>query len=317
MEKSSYSNSLVSLVVITFNQENLIEDTLESISRQSYEWIEIIINDDASTDRTFSLIQEWAKSFKDKFIKVDIHKNEHNLGVSANLTDAVKRSTGKYIKCLGGDDILKDDAIEKMVGFALQTNSPWIMSRVGSFQHNIEDSRDLFLDPYFFWVLKNRKSYQLLSLLQYNFIFAPGVLIKRQLLEEVNYFGNGYRTIEDYQTWIRIMSNGYRLEYQPETLVFYRKHEGSIMGSQFNSKNRLRFEELIKIINEEIFPRIPWWAIGTKIHVLIYRWYNKRILKRGVEFSKNDKYLYCLSPIFWLRKMFLVLDRVGLLEREN
>lgn len=308
---------LVSLVVPTYNQRDLVIESLESIKRQTYRRLELIVSDDGSSDDTFEIIQAWVEEHGDRFERVLIHKNKSNQGVSKNVTYAASQSRGTYIKCLAGDDIMHPEAIGKMVDFLETNNYHWMMSRVASFQKDIEESQSVFQSAFQHWILSKGIRIQLLYLLCFNYISAPSTMIKRELLEEVEFFGTDYMTREDYHTWIRIMSNGHRIHYLPETLVYYRKHDSSVTNSAMSSKNKRWFEERIKTIDEEIVPRIPWWAVGVKIHTKIDRYNNKRIISRGISRLKTDRLLSYLDPICWERRFFMLLERLSLVSQDT
>lgn len=96
-----------SILMPTFNGTDVISNTLRSVFSQTYDNYEIIINDDNSTDNTVAII----KSFKDKRIK--LHKNERNLGYSANLNRCIKYAAGDIIYLMADDDIISHDAFMK------------------------------------------------------------------------------------------------------------------------------------------------------------------------------------------------------------
>lgn len=76
---------LISVVVITYNSSNTIIETLESISRQSYPNIELIISDDCSKDDTVNKAQNWINSNGVKGLVITAVKNE---GIPANVNSA-------------------------------------------------------------------------------------------------------------------------------------------------------------------------------------------------------------------------------------
>ena len=96
-------DSLLSIVVTTYNREKTIGRTLDSLLNQSYKNIEIIIVDDCSRDNTIEVI----KSYDDPRIK--IYENKKNLGVAKNKYEAYKYVTGMYFTYLDSDDYYVDD----------------------------------------------------------------------------------------------------------------------------------------------------------------------------------------------------------------
>lgn len=111
---------LVSIVIPTYNQEAFIYETVQSVLQQSYEHLEVIISDDASTDKTVSIVKKLAEN--DKRIKL-LLSNE-NQGIPANFNRAFDAVSGKYVCFLGGDDLMYHDKVQKQLSF-LENNSEY------------------------------------------------------------------------------------------------------------------------------------------------------------------------------------------------
>ena len=102
----------VSVMIVTYNQRHLIQETVESVLSQNYENFEIVIADDASTDGAQDLLRDYAEKFPDKFILV---LNERNLGITGNCNAALNACTGELISVLGGDDVFLPGKISEQV----------------------------------------------------------------------------------------------------------------------------------------------------------------------------------------------------------
>lgn len=110
---SNYITGLVSVVVVTYNHEKFIDETIESIVGQTYPHLEILVCDDHSKDRTAEKILEWA--VKDK--RVVPLLSEKNEGLSINVNKGFDRATGEFLAIIGGDDIMLPLKIEEQAGF--------------------------------------------------------------------------------------------------------------------------------------------------------------------------------------------------------
>ncbi len=92
----------LSTVVLTYNQEHSVRQTLDSILSQQHPYsMEIVIADDASTDHTPHIISEYASKYPE-IVKPVLR--QHNLGLIRNYFDAISRCTGEYIAICAGDD---------------------------------------------------------------------------------------------------------------------------------------------------------------------------------------------------------------------
>lgn len=101
---------LVSIVVPVYNGEKYINRCLESITKQSYKNIEVIIINDGSSDLTEEKLNEWQK--KDSRVILINKKNE---GVSIARNTGIDSAKGKYIFFFDADDTIEREAIEKIV----------------------------------------------------------------------------------------------------------------------------------------------------------------------------------------------------------
>lgn len=107
---------LVSVILLSYNQENYINSALESIFNQSYENIEYIISDDCSIDNTKENILLFLSK---KGIKknINILDNNVNLGLAGNFNKAITYARGDIILLAAGDDISLPDRVENTVKY--------------------------------------------------------------------------------------------------------------------------------------------------------------------------------------------------------
>ena len=113
---------LISVIIITYNQEAYIQQAVESVLRQKVEYpIEILIGEDASTDQTGDILNEWKH---EEHLRL-FHRDK-NRGASANLYDLLKCASGKYIAMLEGDDFWTDEnKLQRQMDF-LQNHPEYI-----------------------------------------------------------------------------------------------------------------------------------------------------------------------------------------------
>ena len=100
---------LVSIVIPTFNRISYLEIAIESIFKQSYKNIQLIVVDDASTDNTTNLLRVKYGS------RLKLIKNNINLGQVKSVNKAWPKCKGKYVGYLSSDDYLHYTAIAKLV----------------------------------------------------------------------------------------------------------------------------------------------------------------------------------------------------------
>lgn len=113
---------LVSVIVPIYNVSTYLKECIESICRQSFRNLEIILVDDGSTDSSGMICDNYAK--QDARIRV-IHKPNGGL-VSARKA-GLSASTGNYILCVDGDDWIEPDMVFCMLDAALQENTDIVL----------------------------------------------------------------------------------------------------------------------------------------------------------------------------------------------
>ncbi len=119
-------NIIISVLLITYNQEKYIRQAIESVLSQKtdYEW-ELLIGEDNSSDNTSKIVAEYT-DYKAENCTVTTIIRDENVGASQNLFDLIKRAKGKYLTVLEGDDYwIGDDRIQFLAEF-LESNPEYV-----------------------------------------------------------------------------------------------------------------------------------------------------------------------------------------------
>jgi len=131
------SSPLVSIIIPSYNHEKYIIECLESLRSLKYINIELIVSDDCSSDRTFSVLTEWIKDNKIRFVRTLVVRQHENLGIVKNLQYLFNAANGKYVGYIASDDIYLESAITERVNiFELNSNIDGIF---GNAQYISED----------------------------------------------------------------------------------------------------------------------------------------------------------------------------------
>ena len=118
------SGIVVSVFMITYNQENVIGQAIESImmQRTSFNY-QLVIGEDVSSDNTRSICEQYATKYGNK-IKL-LPKRKENIGLIENFIKTIKACDGKYISICDGDDYwIDNEKLQKQVGF-LESNDDY------------------------------------------------------------------------------------------------------------------------------------------------------------------------------------------------
>jgi glycosyltransferase involved in cell wall biosynthesis len=103
------AKKLVSIGVPTYNRSRYLAATVESLLAQDYRNIEIIVSDNASSDKTREVVRQLQK----RDSRLRYHRNEHNEGIIANFNRAFHEARGTYVAIAGDDDLYEPNYISR------------------------------------------------------------------------------------------------------------------------------------------------------------------------------------------------------------
>lgn len=228
-------NMLVSVIVITYNSAKYVLQTLESVKRQTYRDIELIVSDDCSADDTVSICNRWVSENKSIFKDAKVIQTPQNGGICRNYNYALKNARGEWIKYIAGDDILEDICIERFVA----NIKPDTFLYTCITKHLQNETGEVM--QYATRVPDTSAWRQARFMLKYLFgINGPTIFVERQHLLKVGGFEEKYLMIEDWPIAIRFATNGWRIGIVNEALVYWRIYGDSISHSNFSFAISLR-----------------------------------------------------------------------------
>ncbi len=225
-------DNLVSVIIPVYNAEEYVRDAVESICRQTYPNLEIIIIDDGSTDKSLEIL----RSIQDPRIKLVSRENK---GLIATLNEGVTLSSGQYIARMDADDICYPERIFEQIEFynknpsigVLFTGIECIDSKGNVFKKNFK-SRYHKVDP--------------TELLFGCPVCHPTAIFNMKALakEDIVYDSN-FKNTEDYELWTRLISR-FEVGVLGKVLFKYRVHEKSITSSSNSFQRKKAVEALAK-----------------------------------------------------------------------
>ena len=104
------SEPLVSILIPTWNRVGMLRQALESAERQTYEHVEIVVSDNASTDGTWPYLKDKAAANP----RLRVVRQPVNLGHAGNLRFLLRQARGSFVKFLDDDDLLLPFAVERL-----------------------------------------------------------------------------------------------------------------------------------------------------------------------------------------------------------
>lgn len=215
----------ISVIIITYNRANLLSKAITSVLNQSYQNLELIIIDDASTDNTELLV----KNFTDNRIKY--YKNDSNLGIAKSRNKGVSLANGEYVAMLDSDDYWLDcNKLQKQLDIFNQDEK---IGLVGTGITCVNDKGEKIKDDIF----ETRDDLIRQRILLKNQFAQSSVLFKKEAFNLVSGYDKSLTVCEDLDLWLKI-GKEFKLANTLEPLTAYLIHAGGISKA---SKKRIAF----------------------------------------------------------------------------
>ena len=275
----------VSVIIPTYNREDFISETIQSVLEQTYKDFEVIVVDDGSTDNT----QKKLEVFGNK-IQVIEQKNSER-AIARNK--GIKNAKGDYIAFVDSDDIWLKDKLKRQVEF-LDNNKEFILVYNPSFRINEKGQKIKAAQRQ----LKGYSGNVFEKLLFRNFIVSATPLIKRAIFEKTTGFETNYIPYEDWEFWIRfsLLGNFYFIN---EPLTFYRIHKNQ-------SVKLVNAEKIEKVTSELLENSFRLKHISHKIKRKSLGLANLRFCYWYFSANKNDKAKEKINKALEIYPEFLV-----------
>jgi glycosyltransferase involved in cell wall biosynthesis len=206
---------LVSLILLSYNYEAYVGDAIRSVLAQTYPHWELIVIDDASTDRSLEVI----RSFSDPRIR--LLRRKRNVGPSASYNQAYASCRGQYVGSLDADDFLAPRKLELQVGH-FETHPD--LDVLGTFVTEVDAAGHAADNGTAAWFNQELDLNQIENWLMRNHLCHSSVLLRRSTHDRLGLLNPHLRVAADYELWLRGLAQGARFEVLKEPLLFSRQH---------------------------------------------------------------------------------------------
>lgn len=196
----------VSIILTTYNSEANLKKTLESIEKQDYSEIEVVIKDGGSTDTTLQIIEEYEN--KSKYCV--IWESKRDVGIYDAMNQGYALSTGEIILFFN-DVFTNKNVVSKMVAILEKTNSKAEKEYVGAHADLVYTEGDRIIRK---WQMGEGKIWQ---------GWMPGhptLFLKREIYEKYGLYRIDLKISADYEFMIRFLKDSEnQLAYLPEVII--------------------------------------------------------------------------------------------------
>lgn len=270
--------AIVSVCLITYNHEAYIAQALTSVVTQKVNFpMEIIVYDDASTDRTAKIIKQFlTKSPFPLTVKV----NHHNLGMGTNFRQALCKCRGRYLAILEGDDYWTDkQKLLSQVNYLEKTPSlSGCFHRTQAiFSDHSRPSYNIPGDQFYQNTLTTK------DLLKANSIATCSVMYRRSAIQLPSWVYN--QGMIDWPMHLLASTAG-DIGFIPKTMAVYRRHQTNSFAGRKRSQN---YHDIIKV----------YWALKKHFGPQYQKLINQRLVGSYLDLIKSSLKEKChlINPV--------------------
>ena len=195
----------VSVIIPVFNGEHTIKRALDSVFNQTFSDFEIIVVDDASTDRTVELVAQYGSD------RLTVIRSAENRGAGAARNRGIEAARGRWIAFLDSDDAWKPEKLARQIELLKQSDQSATACATG---YQIEKKgRSLVINL-------NLTPERFRQDILFGCTISPGstLLLERYVFDEIGGFDESFRRLEDWD-WLLRFSEHHDMVFVPEPLA--------------------------------------------------------------------------------------------------
>ena len=227
----------VTVLMSVYNSAAYLREAVESMLAQTFINFEFLIINDASTDQSVSILEDYTDD------RIRLVHNKNNLGLAHSLNKGLMLAQGKYVARMDADDVSLPNRLEEQVGF-METHPE--IGVCGTWLQLIGSNTDR--------ILKHPANDQSIRTYMFknNAIGHPSAMIRRKVLIDYNLLYNEkFLLAQDYDFWVR-MSMYTRLANIQQVHLLYRIHEKQVSRNKLNEQARFAFQARLPLIERLI-----------------------------------------------------------------
>ncbi|WP_031525702.1 glycosyltransferase [Dyadobacter crusticola] len=224
---------LVTVILTVFNQGQYLEETLSSVFNQTYPSIQLIVVDNASTDKSLQIVEQ----FRQNSFDFQLITNAYNAGLCRAFNQGLAVAQGKYVIDLSGDDILLPGRVEMQVAcfeklpeeYAVVFSNAQYIDQAG---RKLNDHYPVDQNGHALTQVPSGDVYK--NILERYFICTPTMMMRKDALTELGGYDESL-LFEDFDFWVRSAVK-FKYHYQDQILTKKRVVPASL-ATQVYQKN--------------------------------------------------------------------------------
>jgi glycosyltransferase involved in cell wall biosynthesis len=226
---------LVSVICLCYNHERFVRACVESVMKQTYPHLQVIVCDDASTDGSLAVILELKKVYP----SLEVLSLEKNLGNCAAFNRALQLVKGEFVIDLATDDVMMPDRVQRQVDCFSEKGSDYGVVFTDAIYI---DEQDRFLREHTGYLKQKKLITQVpegdvfYDVISRYFIAAPTMMMRKSILDILQGYDEQL-SYEDFDFWVRASRISY-FAYLDEKLTAIRKLRSSMSAGWYVAGDR-------------------------------------------------------------------------------
>ena len=200
-----------------YNEDQNLNETIQSILLQTYRNWELIIIDDFSKDKSKEIIKKYVNSDS----RIKLIQNHKNIGLPASLNKGILCASGDYIARTDADDISISTRFQKQITFMEKHSSVDVLGTGAE----IIDKKG---DSYGYINMIENHSEIIKNISGKNLFFHPSVMIKKSFFDKVGLYEESLRKGQDLELWIRGLGFGAKYHNLKSPEIKYRINDKNL-----------------------------------------------------------------------------------------
>lgn len=263
---------MISVIMLTYNRENMVSRAIESILRQTYRDFEFIIVDNGSTDHSGQIADAYAD--RDRRIRV-IHREQGNIGAGRNT--GLDAARGEYITFIDDDDWAEPDFLEFLLKLLEENQAD--VSICGAADKIFDEKKIMTAEEALIELMWRKK---------YNMAF-PTKLFRRELMKTLRFPEDG--SYDDIALTYRLLAEARTVAYHGLPKYTFYRYEGN--NSAWTTNHRLLTPEILEEYLTAYRTRTEWLSERFPDSAAAFRYFEWSFMISMVEKIERLKIPNC------------------------
>ena len=293
---------LFSVMIPTYNCANYLEKTLESVLSQDMgeEMMQIEVIDDCSTkDNPEEVVERLGKG------RVQFFRHPKNVGAIKNFNECIKRSKGKLVHILHGDDFVLDGFYKEYAACAEKHPDAFLIycdtmgvNESGAFMY------DMGLQSTHVGVTKDVS-----EIMYNNRICFPSVVIRKEAFDQLGGFNQSLSHCADWEMWVRVIGKLGGIQIQKQLCCYRDSLVNDTAKVKRTADNLREYEKTFEIFASYNIGLDQELVLKRLKHVSLFQYYNFKE-KGDLEAAKNNLDYYLSKASVFEKAKILIKDKI-------